>query len=107
MALLTTALSPDGYRKVTEIIHGDEVLKTRQAGRGDQYYLAFVDTPSTTAEWMLQFGGHPLAINLTMAASQATMAPSLPAAQPASYPIEGREIRPLGKENAAAQGIRR
>ena len=30
------------------------------------------------------------------------MAPSLPAAQPATYTFEGREIRPLGKENDKA-----
>ena len=133
--LLTTALSADGYRKVTEIIRGDEVLKTTgggprgggprgggpggggpggappggRGGRGGglifgeaEYYLAFLGTPSATAPWMLQFGGHHLAINLTMAGSQATMAPSLPAAQPASYTFEGREIRPLGQENDKA-----
>ena len=64
----------------------------------DEYYLAFLGTPSTTAPWMLQFGGHHLAINLTMAGSQASMTPSLPAAQPATYTFEGREIRPLGQE---------
>ena len=31
-----------------------------------EYYLAFLGTPSTTAPWMLQFGGHHLAINLTL-----------------------------------------
>jgi hypothetical protein len=67
-----------------------------------EYYLAFVGTPSTTAPWTLQFGGHHLAINLTMAGSQATMAPSLPAAQPASYTFEGRTVRPLGRENDKA-----
>ena len=51
---------------------------------------------------MLQFGGHHLAINLTMAGSQATMAPSLPAAQPAIYEFEGRTVRPLGNENDKA-----
>jgi len=30
------------------------------------------------------------------------MAPSLPAAQPATYTFEGKEIRPLGKENDQA-----
>ena len=65
----------------------------------DEYYLAFVGTPSATAPWMLQFGGHHLAINLTLAGSDATMAPSLPAAQPATYTVEGRTVRPLGKEN--------
>lgn len=113
-SLLTAALSAEGYQKVMEIIRGDEVLRTGSAGgarggRGggptfgeDEYYLAFVGTPSTTAPWMLQFGGHHLAINLTLAGSQASMTPSLPAAQPATYTLEGREIRPLGKENDKA-----
>jgi uncharacterized protein DUF3500 len=139
MTLLSGALSRDGYRKVTEIMRGDEVLRKNPAagaprggpgpgggapnpggqpggrGRGapggggggpvfgeDEYYLAFVGTPSATAPWMLQFGGHHLAINLTLAGSQATMAPSLPAAQPASYTFEGQTIRPLGRENDKA-----
>src|SRR4051812_34256203 len=118
MNLLTTALSKDGYQKAVEIMRGDEVLRTGGGGRGGgrgrpgggggpsfgeaEYYLAFVGTPSTTAPWMLQFGGHHLAINLTMAGSQATMAPSLPAAQPASYTFEGRTVRPLGRENDKA-----
>ena len=67
--------------------------------RQDEYYLAFLGTPSTTAPWMLQFGGHHLAINLTLGGAQASMTPSLPAAQPATYTFEGKEIRPLGKEN--------
>jgi len=126
--LLAIALSRDGYRKVTEIMQGDEVLRkasaqgprggdpnggrggggARGGGRGgpafgeDQYYLAFLGTPSATAPWMLQFGGHHLAINLTLAGSQATMAPSLPAAQPATFTIEGRTVRPLGSENDKA-----
>jgi hypothetical protein len=116
MNLLSVALSKDGYQKVADIMRGDEVLKQTQGGRGagrggrgggpafgeDEYYLAFVGTPSATEPWTLQFGGHHLAINLTMAGSQATMAPSLPAAQPATYTIEGRTVRPLGKENDKA-----
>jgi len=111
--LLSAALSPNGYRKVTDIIRGDEVLRVAgpggggRGGRGvrfgeDEYYLAFLGTPSVTAPWMLQFGGHHLAINLTLAGSQASMAPSLPAAQPASYTFEGRTVRPLGNENDKA-----
>ncbi len=115
MSLLSTALSRGGYQKVVDIMRGDEVLRKGQGQRGqgpggsggvrfgeDEYYLAFLGTPSTTAPWMLQFGGHHLAINLTMSGTQATMAPSLPAAQPASYEFEGRTIRPLGSENDKA-----
>jgi hypothetical protein len=64
----------------------------------DEYYLAFVGTPSTTAPWMLQFGGHHLAINLTIGGTQASLTPSLTGSQPATYTIEGRTVRPLGTE---------
>ena len=110
MALLSTAFSPEGYRKVVEIMRGDEVLRGRRGiagGRGvrfgeDEYYLAFLGVPSVSAPWMLQFGGHHLGINMTLAGRQATLAPSHTAAQPASYSFEGRTIRPLGNENDRA-----
>jgi len=111
MKLLQVALSAEGYQKVRDIMKGDEVLRTSSSGGGggrgpsfgeNEYYLAFVGTPSTTAPWTLMFGGHHLAINLTMAGSQATMAPSLPAAQPATFTVEGRTVRPLGDENDKA-----
>jgi hypothetical protein len=51
---------------------------------------------------MLQFGGHHLAINMTLAGRQATLAPSLTAAQPANYSFEGRTVRPMGGENDRA-----
>ena len=118
MKLLTTALSRDGYQKVLNIMEGDEVLRQNGGGRGparggpggrggpafgrDQYYLAFVGTPSTTQPWTLQYGGHHLAINLTLGGGQASMTPSLPAAQPATFTVEGRTVRPLGDENDKA-----
>jgi hypothetical protein len=105
MSLLSVAFSAEGYRKVTEIMRGDEMLKTRGGPSGgkvvfgeDEYYLAFVGTPSVAAPWILQFGGHHLAINLTLGGSDATLAPSHTAAQPASYTFEGRITRPLGDE---------
>jgi hypothetical protein len=100
-------------------MNGDEVLKNsgggqtggRQGapGRGggvrfglDEYYIALLGTPSMTAPWMLQFGGHHLAINVTIAGAASVMTPSLPAAQPAKYTLNGQTIRPLGKENDKA-----
>lgn len=107
LALLSTAFSPDGYRKVLEIMGGDETLRAGSQGRNvifgeDEYYLAFLGAPSVGAPWRVQFGGHHLAINMTLAGPQATLAPSHTAAQPASYTLEGRTVRPLGKENDRA-----
>lgn len=117
MTLLRTVLSRDGYQKVLDIMEGDEVLQNRGGGRTggrpgappkaggrgivfgrDEYYIAILGTPSPTAPWMIQFGGHHLAINVTMAGSESVLTPSLPATQPASFTLEGRTVRPLGDE---------
>ena len=64
----------------------------------DEYYISFLGQPSTTEPWMIQFGGHHLAINITLVGGQGTLAPSHTAAQPAIYEIEGKAVRPLGDE---------
>lgn len=112
LALVSAALSREGYRKVTEIMNGDEVLRNEGGGRTggrqgrggvrfglDEYYIALLGTPSTSTPWRLQFGGHHLAINVTIVGDRSVMTPSLPAAQPARYVMNGETIRPLGKEN--------
>jgi hypothetical protein len=78
----------------------------RGGGRGggvvfgrDEYFIAFLGAPSASSPWMLQFGGHHLAINVTVVGSDNVMTPSLPAAQPARYVLNGQTIRPLGNEN--------
>jgi hypothetical protein len=118
LALVAATLSHDGYRKVTDIMNGDEVLKNAgggqtggrqgggRGGRGggvrfglDEYYLALLGTPAAVTPWMIQFGGHHLAINVTVVGPNSVMTPSLPAAQPAKYTLNGQTIRPLGNEN--------
>ena len=106
LKLLAVALSKPGLQKVKEIMEGDEVLRVGASGRGgrsmfgrDEYFLAFLGTPSLTEPWMLQFGGHHLAINLTMAGKANVMTPSLPAAQPATFQLNGETVRPLGRES--------
>jgi Protein of unknown function (DUF3500) len=100
-ALLEAALSPQGYQKVLQIVQGDELLKQsggqNMFGR-DNYYVSFLGQPSATDPWMIQFGGHHLAINLTLAGEHATLAPSHTGAQPALYEFEGKTVRPLGRE---------
>ena len=116
LALVAAALSRSGYEKVTNIMNADEVLKNagggrtggRQGGGGrgggirfglDEYYIALLGAPSTTAPWLIQFGGHHLAINVTVVGADNVLTPSLPATQPARYVLNGQTIRPLGGEN--------
>ena len=102
MMVLAAALSPQGYEKVLQIVAGDEVLKQAGGGRPmfgrDEYYVSFLGQPSANEPWMIQFGGHHLGLNITLLGDQGTLAPSHTGSQPARYEIEGKTIRPLGRE---------
>jgi hypothetical protein len=108
MAVLAAALSPRGYQKIVEIVTADQVLKESGGNPPgltfgeDEFYLSFVGKPSATAPWMLQFGGHHLALNLTMRGADGVLTPTLTATQPATYTLKGKTVRPLGAENDLA-----
>ena len=105
MELLASMLSQGGYEKVLAIVEGDEALKLSSGGRGtpmfghDLYYISILGKPSVTDPWMLQFGGHHLALNITMVGRDGILTPSHTAAQPAKYMVDGKTVRPLGAEN--------
>ncbi len=71
----------------------------------DLYYISFVGSPSTTTPWLLQFGGHHLALNITIAGAKGVMTPSLTGAQPALFTANGKTIRPLGRESDKALAL--
>lgn len=71
----------------------------------DLYYISFLGTPSTTGPWMLQFGGHHLALNITMAGERGVLTPTLTGAQPATFQLNGQTIRPLGRESDKALAL--
>ncbi len=108
LSLVAAVLSPAGYQKALDIVMADEALEltsapTRPAGNAvkfgrAEYYAAILGTPSTTSLWMLQFGGHHLALNVTLASGTNVLTPSHVGTQPAVYSLEGRTVRPLGDE---------
>jgi Protein of unknown function (DUF3500) len=128
MTLLNSVLSPDGVRMVQEQMAADDQLNLPQAaappgpppgagappagrppggGGGGPgrlifgsglYYVAFLGTPSADTPWMLQFGGHHLAINATVAGGGVTLAPSLTGGQPIRFMKDGKAIYIVEKE---------
>jgi hypothetical protein len=125
MALVASALSARGFEKVQQIMEGDEVNKMNEAngggrgpgggrgrgpgGRGnspifgkDLYYISILGIPSEKDPWMLQFGGHHLALNITIAGEQGILTPTLTGAQPAIYTMNGKTVRPLAGESDKA-----
>jgi hypothetical protein len=115
LALVAATLSPAGYEKVLDIVSADELLeKTTGAKRPPtsavrfgraEYYVAILGMPHATTPWMMQFGGHHLAINVTIAGADSVLTPSHTGAQPATFAQNGRTIRPLGDELDKAVGL--
>ena len=135
MALVSSALSPKGFEKVQQIMEGDEVTKINEAnhprgnssnrpppGNGgnrppfggpvnrtlfgkDLYYISILGKPSEKDPWMLQFGGHHLALNITIAGEGGILTPTLTGAQPALYTFDGKTVRPLGQESDKALAL--
>ena len=105
MALLAAAVSRKGYEKVQQIMDADEI-HLRATGKPifgrDLYFISILGAPSEKSPWMLQFGGHHLALNITIAGAQGVLTPSLIGAQPALYNVNGATIRPLGQESDKA-----
>lgn len=74
LALIKAAagtLDGEGYNEFQTIRAADDYLNTNGGGSsyGDgNYIIAFLGTPSTTGKWMLQYGGHHYASNITYSA---------------------------------------
>ena len=105
--ILAAALSPEGLTQVTQITTADGVLATTSTGSNpgfgaDKYWIRFIGTPSANAPWTIQYGGHHLAVNVTVAGARMTHAPTLWGAQPALYSQGGTSVEPLSGETTKA-----
>jgi hypothetical protein len=106
MNVLAASLSKMGYEKIVGIIEADQML-TKDGSGGppfgrDEFYISFLGKPSASTPWMLQFGGHHLGLNLTVKGSDGVLTPSLIAVQPARFTLNGKTVRPLGRETDKA-----
>ena len=109
LALLSSVLSARGYEKIQQIMEADELLRVNERSRAmfgrDLYFISMLGMPSETTPWMLQFGGHHLSLNITIAGAQGVLTPSLTGAQPALYTANGKTVRPLGQESDKAVAL--
>jgi hypothetical protein len=109
LALVSSALSRRGFEKVQQIMEADEVNKINEGNNPifgkDLYYISILGKPSEKDPWMLQFGGHHLALNITVAGERGVLTPTLTGAQPALYTMGGKTVRPLGRESDKALAL--
>lgn len=94
----------EGYSEFSQINAADDVLGTT-GGSGyssGKYIIAFLGTPSATGTWMLQFGGHHYAQNITYSGGAVVSAtPSHQGVEPRSWTSSGTTYAPLNQEHDA------
>lgn len=66
------------------------------------FYVAILGEPSSTLPWMFQFGGHHLALNVTIYGSEMTFSPMLTGGEPLQIQIDGERIHITEEEATAA-----
>jgi hypothetical protein len=84
--------------------NGPPPLDSSMFGK-DLYYISILGKPSERDPWMLQFGGHHLALNITIAGERGILTPTLTGAQPALFTSNGKIVRPLGQESDKALAL--
>jgi hypothetical protein len=110
-ALLRTALSAAGYRKVVNIIELELVLREIETfgmmRDPERYHLTVYGTPNRTERWGWRFEGHHLSLNFTLAGDRlAVDTPSFFGANPATVPGGPKKgFRALGEEHDAGWAV--
>ena len=103
-AVLETSLSKEGFEKVRQIVRADEILAqsspltARFGWTEDNYWFAVFGTPSETEAWSWQFGGHHLAVNVTIDEGRMFLSPTFLGVEPATYEDGGKAFAPLKAE---------
>jgi hypothetical protein len=107
-ALLKTALSAEGYRKATNIIELELVLREIETfglmRDPERYHLTIYGKPDAAAAWGWRFEGHHLSLNFTLAGDKAAAgSPSFFGANPAVVPKNARFGARQGQRVLAAE----
>ncbi len=97
---LASALSPTGYRTVLGIVRAEDALAESRASdrsrwSSDNYWLAFFGEPSERGAWGWHFGGHHLAVNVTVVGRRSYLSPTFLGIEPSSYASGGSTVAPL------------
>jgi len=92
----------EGSDEFNQIRLADAYLGQNGGGSGYSsgiYFLSFLNTPSTTGAWMLQFGGHHYGANIGYNQGRVISAtPLFEAVEPISFTLNGTSYAPLAQE---------
>lgn len=104
--LLNAVMSQQGYEKSRNIMLADDQLlpngKPRPGFGAANYWLAIFGEPSAEKPWAIQFDGHHIAVNITLAGEKIGLSPTFIGTQPHKFPLNDKEIVPMDGEVANA-----
>jgi hypothetical protein len=92
LALVESLMSAGGYTYTKAVMAGDQVLATNEGDTNmgeDNYFLALYGDPSGDTAWTMQFGGHHLAIHISVGGGALSITPYFSGMQPISYESNG------------------
>ena len=103
MTAVQSVMAAAGYTYVQEMMAGDDTLAGDGSGPvanasfgSDNYHLALYGQPSTDSSWTLQFGGHHLAVHVSVGGDTLSVSPYFKGTQPVSYEANGSTVEPMG-----------
>jgi hypothetical protein len=98
LGVAQAALSSAGYGTFDGIRLADDFLGSLgQSGTYNSgiYFIAFIGTPSSTGEWILQLGGHHYALNFYYHGSVESPTPYFTGMNPQTFTLNGQTYAPL------------
>lgn len=109
LAVVRAVLTDAGYEDFAGVRAADDYLASQGGGSeysSNNYFLAVIGTPSTTGNWMLQFGGHHMAYNVTYVAGTGYPVPNHLGAEPkSSFTVNSESFGPLVGEGQAMVAV--
>ncbi len=99
----------EGSDEFNQIRLADAYLGANGGGSGYAsgiYFIAFLNAPTTTGGWMLQFGGHHYGANIAFNQGHVVGAtPQFEALEPISFTTNGTTYTPLEQERTALRNM--
>jgi hypothetical protein len=112
LAVIESALSQDGYKKVDTIRHLEDVLHIMEEGKGfprdkELYYFSIFGNPGDDETWGLKYEGHHLSLHWTVVKGRAVATvPQFMGANPGEVHIDlMKGTRVLGNEEDLARTL--
>ena len=107
LGVAQAALSAAGYGTFDGIRKADTVLGMSRGSAYHEgiYFIAFIGTPSSSGEWILQLGGHHYALNFYFRGNTESPTPYYTGIEPLSFTLNGISYSPLKTKTDAMRAM--